>query len=170
MLRTRKVNKVRLYLLRHGIAEDYSESGLDYDRKLTNEGEDLIKGQTMVMNKLGVQPDQIVSSPYLRSAETASIVAKHLEHLVPVTHNEQVGCGFRLGEFQTIVETYRQSRSLMIVGHNPDLPVIASQLIGGGNIDLKKGGLIRIEMDFADIGGGVLEWAFTAKAMLAFRE
>ncbi len=157
---------MKLYLLRHGIAEEYSESGLDYDRKLTHDGELHIKNQTNIMSKIGVQPDIIITSPYSRASRTATLVSKHLAREIPVVENEKIGCGFRFGDFQKIANEYKEVGSLMIVGHNPDLPIIASQLIGGGQIDLKKGGLIRIDLDDFEPSGGVLEWVISAKAML----
>ncbi|MBK7203431.1 hypothetical protein [Candidatus Amarolinea dominans] len=47
----------------------------------------------------------------------------------------------------------------MLVGHEPDLSQAAAQLSGGlGDIWLRKGGLIRLDLDSLASRRGILRW------------
>ena len=67
-----------LFLLRHGIAEDQPARGLDADRALTAEGR---RKLGLVLDRAAsaaVRPDLILTSPYLRAAQTAQAAAASL--------------------------------------------------------------------------------------------
>ncbi len=85
---------MRLYFLRHGIAEDLSSS--DFARELTKRGRKRLANAAAVIKRLGIQPAAIFSSPRLRSLQTARIVAAELE--VDVTVSEAVNFGFDLSD------------------------------------------------------------------------
>src|SRR5205823_1989669 len=95
--------------------------------------------------------------------ETAEIVARALDAENRLEEENALAPGFGLGDLQRIVEERSGIDRLMLVGHNFDLPNVAGQLVGGAAIDLKKGGLIRIDADRIGPGGGMLEWLLTPK-------
>jgi len=66
-----------IHLLRHGIAAEFGEGGVrrDEDRPLTNEGRAKMKVQAKAMRALGLKFDYIFTSPYLRTVQTARVVA-----------------------------------------------------------------------------------------------
>jgi phosphohistidine phosphatase SixA len=47
------------------------------------------------------------------------------------------------------------------VGHEPDLSLTIAELIGGGRVDMKKGGLARVDVRGPGLDGGVLAWLLT---------
>ncbi len=49
----------------------------------------------------------------------------------------------------------------MVVGHEPDFSAAVAELIGGGDIVLKKGGLARVDVTVPVTGGGELVWLLT---------
>lgn len=69
---------MRLFLMRHGIAERLSGSGRDADRRLTIDG---IAGVRRVVKQArlkGLEPSVILASPYRRAVETAEVAARLL--------------------------------------------------------------------------------------------
>jgi phosphohistidine phosphatase SixA len=48
----------------------------------------------------------------------------------------------------------------MVVGHEPEFSSTVAEVIGGGNVELKKGALALVDMDDS-VGGGVLRWLLT---------
>ena len=49
----------------------------------------------------------------------------------------------------------------MVVGHEPDFSLTIAELIGGGCVEMKKGGLARIDVAGPGLEDGVLEWLLT---------
>jgi len=76
--------------------------------------------------------------------------------------------GFR--ELRALLEGRARDHRAMFVGHEPDLSQLVGRLIGGANVDVKKGALICVEADVAEPGRGVLLWSMTPKILMAIRE
>src|SRR5512142_734699 len=72
---------MNLYLLRHGIAVERGAPGYakDADRPLTVEGERKLQTIGEAMQMLELSFDLILASPYVRTRQTAEIVARVLE-------------------------------------------------------------------------------------------
>ena len=68
----------RIYLVRHGVAEDDSDSGRDFDRHLTPEGQEKMARAAVGLRTLGVEVDVLVSSPLVRAIETADEIVARL--------------------------------------------------------------------------------------------
>src|SRR4051812_8846408 len=64
---------MELYVLRHAIALSAAEAGVsqDAERPLSSEGREKMKRIGAAMKEIGVEPDLVLSSPYLRARETA---------------------------------------------------------------------------------------------------
>ena len=164
---------MRIYLIRHSnaVEQGVAEYQDDSRRPLTEKGRDKMTEIASALRKLGVNPDLIVSSPYLRARETAEILAKVLKYkkellfndsLVPAGTPEQI-----IGE---INEKYTVGE-LMLVGHEPCLGILIGTLAAGAPnlvIDLKKGGVCCISSDdlHAD-RKAVLEWLLSPKIVTA---
>jgi phosphohistidine phosphatase len=152
---------MKLYLLRHGKAEDYSASGRDQDRVLTPDGVREMGTVARRLAELKLKVDLILTSPYPRASKTAEIVAEELGLEDRLEVDERLACGFSIRDLQSVAAERPGIERLMLVGHNPDFAVIGGQLAGGAMIDLKKGGLIRLHINRAEPGGGMLEWILT---------
>jgi phosphohistidine phosphatase len=157
---------MKLYLLRHGKAEERSASGRDEDRELTEEGKLEIRALAKALVGLRIKVDLILTSPYPRARQTAEIVAEELHLADGLVSDRRIACGLRMGELQAIASERAGIERLMLVGHNPDFAVLGGDLCGGATIDLKKGGLIRLEMIRVEPGGGILEWVLTPSVLL----
>jgi phosphohistidine phosphatase SixA len=53
----------------------------------------------------------------------------------------------------------------MIVGHEPDFSRTISQLIGGGDVIMRKGGLARVDIKSGNQQRGELVWLLTPALM-----
>ena len=156
-----------LYILRHGIAEDVSESGLDRDRVLTKEGIEKTKSSAKALRKLEVQFDAIFSSPFARARQTAEIVADELNLTSVLQFVDALGAASSAETVLTdLQKTMRKQSSVLVVGHEPILSSLISLLLSGSpslSITLKKGGFCKLYCVRPEPGGARLDWLLTAK-------
>src|SRR5271155_2720089 len=70
-----------LYLVRHGIAVDPTDpkSPPEPERPLTAKGVQKTRAAALGLRSLGAKPDVLITSPYIRAAQTAEIFAETLE-------------------------------------------------------------------------------------------
>ena len=149
---------MRLYLLRHGIAEEWRPDLADEKRRLTAEGKRKVRLIARGLERMELELDLIVTSPLPRAKETAEIVAETLGIKDRLKEDDGLASGFGLATVQTIAQDAPDAQNIMLVGHEPGFSMLASILTGGSQIDLKKGGLIRIDLDKIAEGAGVLKW------------
>ncbi|MBI5535096.1 MAG: phosphohistidine phosphatase SixA [Deltaproteobacteria bacterium] len=121
---------MKLYVMRHGIAEDAASSFHDFDRALTMKGRKRTREVARALQHAGEKPHFIVASPLVRALQTAEIVASVIEPEEPVTVRQEIAPG---GELMTLVQEIvgAYTHPVMIVGHEPDLSVLVDQLLGG---------------------------------------
>jgi|HubBroStandDraft_2_1064218.scaffolds.fasta_scaffold46693_2 phosphohistidine phosphatase len=115
--------------MRHGAAEDRSSSGRDDDRALTAPGRERVRDVARKLVSLGEAPLHVVSSPLVRALQTAEIVAAtiELEGAVEVSRELAPG-GQGAGLVESLFDIGR--KRAMLVGHEPDLSLLAGLLIG----------------------------------------
>ncbi len=130
----------RVYLLRHGKTESESESGKDYDRRLTSQGEQDVYAVADKLVDAQERLDLIFTSAAPRAAASAAIIA---EKLLPDAEPEEREELYKAGkeEILRILQTLESSaETVMIVGHNPAMEETIEAVlnkhrkIGGGNI------------------------------------
>jgi phosphohistidine phosphatase SixA len=155
---------MRLYFVRHGIAENLAAS--DFIRALTKRGRRRVATSAQVMKRLGMAPVQIFSSPRLRSRQTAEIIAAALD--MPVTISEPVNFGFDLGDLRRLTRNLGADDEVMFVGHNPDMSLLVSELTGL-DASMKKGGLARIDVLGRTVDEGELVWLIAPKVFDALQ-
>jgi phosphohistidine phosphatase len=66
---------MKLYVMRHGPAEDHADSGMDGDRALTANGRDRVRAVAALLVDLNEEPLSIITSPLVRAVQTAEVVA-----------------------------------------------------------------------------------------------
>jgi phosphohistidine phosphatase len=148
---------MRLYFLRHGIAEDRSIHRPDAARALTPEGIAKTEKLAQRLGDYDVKPQIIYSSPLVRARQTAEIVAKAGGFMMEIS--ELVAAGrFDAHAVQDLVDEHGHDAEIMFVGHEPDFSETVSYIIGGGNITMKKGGLARIDLFSDHPLHGTLVW------------
>jgi len=158
---------MKLYLVRHAIAEDIGDHEDDSLRPLTEKGREKMRRIAGALAELGIQPDLIVSSPYVRASQTAVILAKELKYKEELAYSNFL---MPMGEPNDMIGEINEKFSvdeLMLVGHEPNLSSLASVLLAGSpdlSINLKKGGICCLSVDDLHYDRkATLEWLVTPK-------
>ncbi len=161
---------MRLYLLRHGKAEARTRwSGDDGLRPLTTEGERAMVQEARAMVRLGIAPEVIITSPLVRALRTAEIVVDGLGMADRLVVDERLAHGFSTARLAALLEDHAPrsaDASVMLVGHEPEFSTVTSELIGGGELVFKKGGLARIDLWGYPALKGELLWLLTPSLLV----
>ncbi len=155
---------MRIYILRHGIAEARADRD-DAERTLTAEGREKLRLVLRRAAAAKVSPSLILTSPLVRAVQTARIASEMLrckkvertDALLPSSSPEAVW---------REVEAHSGEASLLLAGHEPLLSETASWMLGAGRsvIDLKKGAMLSIGIeDASKPRTGLLEWLVSPK-------
>ena len=160
-----------IYLIRHGIARepDAQNNEDDRQRPLTAEGRDKIKRIGYKLKNLGVKPNMILSSPYVRAEQTAAILAKSFDIVQQLKFSDLlVPSGDAKAIINEVVSKYLVDE-LLIVGHEPCLGLLISELMDANSlaINIKKGGVCCLSADDLRLERrAVLEWLLTPNIIL----
>ena len=143
---------MRLYIVRHGIAELRTlSSGNDADRRLTDEGMEKIRQAAGGLNAAGFIPDVILCSPLVRARQTAEIFMKGFGTGIPlIPAHDLAPRGDRVALVREIVKYTKTARSLMLIGHLPSIGEIAGELSWGSPdcyFNLEEGGVCVIDLE-----------------------
>ncbi|PYR91132.1 MAG: phosphohistidine phosphatase SixA [Acidobacteria bacterium] len=152
---------LELYLVRHGVAEDRGEDWPDDSKRpLTSSGITKLRKEARGLVALGVTFDQIITSPLVRTRQTADVIAEILKSKPPVAASDALApAGTPAAVIQEIGRHARKER-IALVGHEPNLGELAAQLIGAkAPLEFKKGGVCRIDFEVLPPKGvGALRW------------
>lgn len=162
-----------LLLLRHGIAEERRANLADGRRALTPEGRLRTEAVLQRLVALGLECDLLLSSPYTRARQTAELarlagLAPELELAAALEPAGEIGPLLQLWLGDTSPRP--GWRRLALVGHEPDLGLLACQLIGApaGAVTLKKAGVGLVALP-PDGWGGRLKLLLSPRSLLAGR-
>jgi len=155
----------RLYFLRHGLADRNAWTGDDFSRPLTTAGKQRMAREATTMGRLDLQVDLILTSPLTRAAQTAAIVAEHLDLTDRVCEDERVAFGLDAASLARLLADHPEARSLLLVGHEPSFSLTISEITGGGDVICKKGSLARVDLIQDDPPRGDLVWLLPPKIL-----
>ncbi len=158
---------MNLYIVRHAIAEQrdsHSSEEEDSRRPLTDAGRKKFRRAARGLRQLETQIELILTSPYLRAADTANILRKKLgldkDKLITMADLSPVGDPDRL--IKEVEDKYGTVANLALVGHEPGLSRLISVLLSGDPtlpITLRKGGVCCLSMEKLEYGRcATLEW------------
>jgi phosphohistidine phosphatase len=161
-----------IYLVRHAIAAPATAGMSDADRALTPEGQRKMQRIAAGLAHLGVAPDVVLSSPLRRAQETAAVVASVLLSESSVEIYPPLAPGHAADEVLKGLRPYRSMRDLMLVGHEPDMGLLASHLLTGSAtlvpLPFKKGAVAAVQVDtIPPRAAGELLWFMTPKQLRA---
>jgi phosphohistidine phosphatase len=149
---------VILYFLRHGQAEPAGH-GDDAARRLTVEGETVLKAAATLWRRLNLRPDVVLTSPLARARRTAEIVCEELRLPSGPTADDRLRPGAGWSDLAQAMAGHGDARRVMFVGHEPDLSAAAAHLTGAASIRLRTGGMACLEFyGIPEPGGGELAW------------
>jgi phosphohistidine phosphatase len=149
---------MELYLLRHAHAGDPGAwDGPDDRRPLSDKGEKQSDRLGRFLAGIGLRVDAVITSPKVRAAQTARIVAEALS--LPVDEDARLGGEVGLGTLESILVDAGDPARAVVVGHDPDFTDLVAVLCGTVRVPMKKGALARIDIDRPlQPGAGTLRW------------
>jgi phosphohistidine phosphatase len=157
-----------LYLIRHGLAAERGEAWPDdAKRPLTERGMSRLRKGARGLARLGVSLDVVLTSPLVRTRQTAEIVAGAFDTHPPLINVEGLAPG---GAYQAVLadlEKHAKRARIALVGHEPGIGELAARLIGTRHpIEFKKGAVCRIDLEtLPPAGPGSLRWFLTPKIL-----
>lgn len=154
---------IELYLLRHAHAGDPGAwEGPDDRRPLSDKGERQADRLGRFLAGIGFQSDAVITSPKVRAAQTATIVAERLG--LPVGQDERLAGEVNIETLEAILRDAGDPLRPVVVGHDPDFSELVAILCSAAQVPMarvpmKKGALARIDVPRPlEPGGGTLRW------------
>jgi len=160
---------VLLYLVRHAIAEERGEAWPDDRlRPLTEQGRERMEREVQGLLALDVVVDAILTSPLVRTRQTADILSQGLPGHPAVTDWPPLEPGGRPKETLANLKAFSSHTRLALVGHEPGIGELAASLIGTRQpFMFKKGAVALIEVSLLPpaAGSGELRWFATPRML-----
>jgi phosphohistidine phosphatase len=146
-----------LFLLRHAHAGDPARwRGDDAVRPLSDKGRRQSERLGRLLAGTGEGPDLLITSPLVRAAETAEIVATALG--IPVVTDPRLAGPLYVDGLADILAASGAERPCL-VGHDPDFSSMLGEMLGLSVLPMRKGTLARVDFEGAPRGGrGVLRY------------
>lgn len=148
---------MRLYIVRHGEAEP--ATGADAQRPLTERGRRDVRALWQALAARGETPGKIISSPYVRAAQTAAEiaavfntqVARSSDLLVPEARPQDV--------FDWLLSEPLRDGTLL-VSHMPLVSLLVGRLVDGGDarVPMSVGAVALLDIEVPVAAGGRLVW------------
>jgi phosphohistidine phosphatase len=162
-----------LYLIRHGIAEERGEKWPDdAKRPLSEDGISRLRTSARALARIGVAVDVIVTSPLVRTRQTAEIIAGGLDPHPHIANADSLAPGGSVAAVLADLEKHAKRSRIALVGHEPGIGELAARLIGTRHaIPFKKGAVCRIDVEgLPQAGPGDLRWFLTPKLLRSVRK
>lgn len=153
-----------LHLLRHADAGDPEAwQGPDAARPLSDKGRKQSKRLGEHLARIEFPAEAFITSPKLRAAETAEIVAAHLK--AKVTVDARLAGPFEIEDLEAILRDAGDHERAVVVGHDPDFSEVLSGMCAS-QLTMRKGALARIEIERPlRAGAGELRWLIPPDAL-----
>lgn len=166
---------MNLYLIRHAIAvEDSGRYEDDSQRPLTDKGRKKMRQIAKGLRALGVEFDLILSSPYVRAAETAEIVAEVFKMKKDVQFSENL---IPMGDPNQLIAEMNEkyaADSVALVGHEPFLTALVGLLVSDNarvDLTIKKGGVCSLSTDdLHHTRKATMDWLLTPGILVGISE
>lgn len=127
----------RLILLRH-TKSDWPSGMVDHDRPLAARGRRAAPLLGRVLVQRDFIPDKVLVSTAQRTTETWMLASAGLIHLPPGEPEPRIYEAHPHILARVIRETGDDVETLMLVGHNPGIEVLAHELIIDGPVDQRR--------------------------------
>lgn len=136
-----------IHIVRHAEAIERSPLIPEEHRFLTRRGRRRFRKAAKSLATLGVEPDIILTSPLVRSVQTADILAESLRYKGELAISSLLSPGFRPESVDDLLRTNPRAKEIVIVGHEPDLGLLAQNFLAAqGPCTLPKGGTISFKL------------------------
>jgi len=161
---------MQLFIVRHGIAIDREDPKCppDPERYLTEEGIEKTEQVAKGLAALRVRADLLLTSPYVRAAQTAEIFAAALDYAKQkIRRTDLLLPGAEPSLLFRELAKDRQASSIFLFGHAPQLDDIVATALGSKRhlTSLKKAGVALLELKRISPPIAALIWLATPKLL-----
>src|SRR5437016_5701883 len=135
-----------LYIVRHAIAAERGDEWPDdTKRPLTETGINRFTEAVEGLAWLGIEIDEIFTSPLVRTKQTATLLARGLANKASVKTLEALAPGHSPRAVMSELSRSAKRHRIALVGHEPGLGELAAHLLGSPRaLPFKKGGVCYI--------------------------
>jgi phosphohistidine phosphatase len=158
---------MKLVLIRHAVAIIR-----DANRYLTTEGRVFFRKTAHTMLKSGTDPNLILTSSFLRSVQTADILAESLSYIGPLLVMNELNAGFDLSALRKILHDFQSLQELVVVGQEPDMSSLTASLLSlAAGFDFKRGAAVCLKINPFDLQEPALfKWMAVGKKLIKSRK
>jgi phosphohistidine phosphatase len=136
-----------LTILRHAKSSWADTSLKDRDRPLNKRGKRDAPMMAERINRAGIRPSLILSSPAVRAWSTAKAVAREITYPIEFLQREP---DMYMANLQTLIHVIGNQdngfNSILIVGHNPGLTDLANFLVPGLTDNIPTCGMVTVRI------------------------
>lgn len=143
-----------IYIIRHGKAQDSSESGRDEDRMLKKKGFRQAEAIGVYLGAHECPPEMVLCSPLIRARETAGPIWEALGQEEQV--DDRLGTDRSLSDALDVLIDARGAKAIAIVGHNPTCARLVSLLtlgLSGAAASHRTGELAVVKIEGTELVG-----------------
>ena len=138
----------RVILVRHAksISHGYDQ---DYDRTLTERGEEDAQTISIELQRLTIHPNLIIASPAVRTTQTARIYAQTLNYPVnKILFEKKLYSGKSVENFLLMLQELEDEKeTVMVIGHNPTVYYYIHYLMHNFTDDVPTCSTVAIDFD-----------------------
>ena len=161
---------MQLYIVRHGIAIDREDPKCpsDPERFLTEEGIEKTSEVAKGVSKIADTPELMLTSPYLRAAQTAEIFADALDYpKQKIRKTEALLPGAEPLQLMRELGKDKDQSTVFVFGHAPHVDELLATVLGSKHhiSALKKAGVALVELRRLVPPSGQLVWLATPKLL-----
>ena len=162
---------MELIVIRHGDAgsADPREYPDDSERPLTAEGKRDMVRIGRGMRRLGIEFDAIFDSGFVRARQTAQAVCRAYDiDASEIGTMRELEPGVAPAKTVAKLRAIRGADRVAVVGHEPHLSTLVAYLVAGSGafgLDIKKGGVCRLESEKWSAGTATLLAVLPPKAL-----
>jgi phosphohistidine phosphatase len=139
-----------IYFVRHASAgQHFANPKKDERRSLDADGIEQCGYVGRALAAMNVQPDVIISSPFKRATQTASLIGNEIGYEGKLQLEPAMQPEASVADFHHMLEKYARHEAIMVVGHNPSITEFLARMItktgSEALLEFKKGAVARAE-------------------------
>lgn len=161
---------MEIYIVRHGDAVDRNDPRITSDemRPLTDAGRAEVALMAGLLDKLGVKPELLLSSPLVRARQTAEIIAGRLGPKRGATVSDELAPGGSLAAVLNDILSHGRPAQTLLTAHMPGVGELVGWLVWNQRVcvvPFRTAGVCRVDLpaDSPLPGRGDLRWLLPPK-------
>lgn len=139
-----------LILARHAKTNRETWTGSDFERPLTQRGEKDTPEMGKKLSAKNIKIDLLLSSPAKRAMDTAALLATEIGYNNKIHTTLDIYEAAASKMLKAINNIDNEHNTVMVVGHNPALSILAADVTSHKIGDVPTGGICVIELEIDD--------------------